>query len=98
MFPWKQLADKGYGLWYDDMVPDTAVMRDSTGLALDTVIKYNIPENFNPEEALRIIGYDTKDLEAAIRAFKLHFVQKDITTILTDEDKRILYSLNKKYL
>jgi len=98
LFPWKQLADNGYGLWYDDMVPDTVGVLDITGLALDTVMKYNIPENFNPEEALRIIGYDTKDLEAAIRAFKLHFVQKDITVILTDEDKRILYSLYKKYL
>ena len=98
MFPWKQLADKGYGLWYDDMVPDTVVVLDSTGLAADTVIKYNIPDTFNPAEALRIIGYNTSNLEAAIRAFKLHFVQKDISAILTDEDKRILYSLYKKYL
>jgi len=97
MFPWQQLADNGYGLWYDEIVPDTIIVQDSSGLALDTIMHYNLPE-FNPTEALRIIGYDTKDLGAAIRAFKLHFVQKDITPVLTDEDKRILYSLYKKYL
>jgi hypothetical protein len=26
-------------------------------------------------QALRIIGYDTKNLPAAIKAFKLHFIQ-----------------------
>ncbi|PIQ20684.1 MAG: N-acetylmuramoyl-L-alanine amidase [Cytophagales bacterium CG18_big_fil_WC_8_21_14_2_50_42_9] len=98
MFPWKQLAANGYGLWYDEIVPDTIMVQDSSGLALDTIMNYNLPENFNSTEALRIIGYDTKDVGAAIRAFKLHFVQKDITPVLTDEDKRILYSLYKKYL
>ena len=98
LFPWQQLAENGYGMWYDDIVPDTVVVMDSTGLAADTVVKYNIPENFNPAEALRIIGYDISNLEAAIRAFKLHFVQQDLTAILTEEDKRILYSLYKKYL
>ena len=96
-FPWKQLADNGFGLWYEEIQPDTVVVLDSTGLPLDTVMQYPIPENFNPEEALRIIGYDTKDIAAAIRAFKLHFVQREINAILTDEDKRILYSLYKKY-
>ena len=52
----------------------------------------------NPEIALRLIGYDTSDLDAAIRAFKLHFIQKDISTALTEEDLKILYNLSQKYL
>ena len=79
-FPWKTLADSGYGLW-----PDT--------LMLDSV-----PETFNPIEALRIIGYDIRNPENAIRSFQLHFVQKDLTGILNEEEKKILYNLYKKYL
>jgi len=97
LFPWKQLADNGFGLWYDELPPDTVVVLDSTGLALDSVVKYAVPENFDPEAALRIIGYDTRDMAAAIRAFKLHFVQREVNAILTEEDKRILYNLYKKY-
>ena len=119
-FPWKQLADNGYGLWYDaGPLPspngyDPAVPADSAGLpqpplpapirpdttALDTQLArlnaaYPI---FNPREALRIIGYDTQDLPAAIRAFKLHFVQQNVNAQLTDADNRILFNLYKKYL
>ena len=35
------------------------------------------PENFNVEQALRIIGYNTKNLNAAISAFKLNYIQTD---------------------
>ena len=52
---------------------------------------------FNQREALRIIGYDTKDLPAAIRAFKLHFIQQNVSAPLTEADNRILYNLYKKY-
>jgi N-acetylmuramoyl-L-alanine amidase len=56
-----------------------------------------LPENFDAMQALRIIGYDTKDSVAAIRAFKLHFVQNDATGMLTDADKKIIYDLFRKY-
>jgi N-acetylmuramoyl-L-alanine amidase len=36
------------------------------------------PLDFNSEQALRIIGYDTQNLPAAIKAFKLHFIQKKL--------------------
>jgi N-acetylmuramoyl-L-alanine amidase len=55
------------------------------------------PENFNAIQALRIIGYDTKDSIAAIKAFKLHFVQQDSVAVLNDTDKRIIFNLYKKY-
>ncbi|MDB5121433.1 MAG: N-acetylmuramoyl-L-alanine amidase [Sphingobacteriales bacterium] len=68
------------------------------GLWQDAFFVDTVPESFNPQDALRIIGYNTSDMTAAIRAFKLHFIQSDITPILTDEDKRVLYNLYRKYL
>lgn len=59
--------------------------------------KIKQPENFNAMQALRIIGYNTKDSIAAIKAFKLHFVQQDSAAVLTDADKKIIYDLYKKY-
>ena len=79
-FPWKTLADNGYGLWPD------------------TVLVDSVPETFNPTEALRIIGYDIKNPENAIKSFQLHFVQKELSGILNEEDKKILFNLYKKYL
>ena len=55
------------------------------------------PENFNALLALRIIGYDTKDSIAAIKAFKLHFVQQDSVAVINDVDRKIIYDLYKKY-
>lgn len=78
-FPWKVLAKKGFGLWYDDVL--------------------NLPpDDFNAELALRIIGYDTRNLPAAIASFKIHFVQTDTSQTLTPADKLILFNLYKKYL
>lgn len=79
-FPWKTLADNGYGLWPDSILVDS------------------VPETFNPVEALRIIGYDIKNPENAIKSFQLHFVQKELTGILNEEDKKILFNLYRKYL
>jgi N-acetylmuramoyl-L-alanine amidase len=56
-----------------------------------------LPGNFNAMEALRIIGYDTRDTVAAIRAFKLHFVQNDPGPALTEADRKIIYDLYRKY-
>ena len=122
LFPWKRLADAGFGLWYDaGPLPDPpgyalpaldSVSVFATGLPLgiaaprDTAVidarlaRLNAPAvaAFNPREALRIIGYDTRDLSAAIKAFKLHFVQQRVNTPMSDADNRILYNLYKKYL
>lgn len=77
-FPWKELADKGFGLWYD------AVLQIP-------------PDHFDPAIALRIIGYNVSNLPAAIKAFKLHFVQKDEQAVLSLSDKMVLFNLYKKY-
>lgn len=77
-FPWKKLAEKGFGYWSDDVLE----------LA---------PENFDYVTALRLIGYDTGDLNSAIVAFKRHFVQTDVKPLLTQLDLNILYNVYKKY-
>jgi N-acetylmuramoyl-L-alanine amidase len=77
-FPWKQLAEKGFGYWYDE-----------------TVIP-ELPQNFNPLQALRIIGFDIKDTNAAIIGFKRHWLQ-DTTKGLNDAQLKRLYELSRKY-
>jgi len=62
---------------------------DTTGVQL--------PPDFNAMQALRIIGYDSKIDTNAIQSFKLHFVQKDSSKVITDTDKKILVDLVKKY-
>jgi len=77
-FPWKKLAEKGFGYWYDDILK-------------------NPPVDFDTTNALKLIGYDTSDLGAAITAFKRHFIQTDITPKLTPVDILVLYNLYTKY-
>lgn len=79
-FPWKTLADRGFGYWWSD----------TTGVA--------VPESFNNMDALRIIGYDVRDSVATIQAFKRKFLQQDKSPLLTPEDRKVLYSLYRRYL
>jgi N-acetylmuramoyl-L-alanine amidase len=92
LFPWQRLAARGYGLWYDEAVlSDTTAApfaQDSLGQAI----------GITPREALRIIGYDTQDLNAAIAAFKRHFVPGEAGAELTELDRRILFNLYRKFL
>ncbi len=55
------------------------------------------PDTFDPQTALRLIGYDTRDLTAAIVAFKRHFIQTDQAPQLTQLDLNVLYNVYKKY-
>lgn len=77
-FPWKLLAEKGFGYWYDDTANVT------------------VPADFNNIQALRIVGYDMKDTNAAIIGFKRHWLQ-DTTRGLNPEQLKVLYQLSKKY-
>jgi N-acetylmuramoyl-L-alanine amidase len=78
LFPWKTLADHGFGYWSD--------------AALEPA-----PDGFDVKTALKLIGYDTSDLNAAIIAFKRHFVQDDSTAQLTQLDLNVLYNVYQKY-
>jgi N-acetylmuramoyl-L-alanine amidase len=77
-FPWQQLAQSGFGLWYD-----------TTGII--------IPEKFNDTLALRVIGYDIRKPASAIQSFKIHFTPADSTAMINDDDRKILFDLEKKY-
>ena len=78
-FPWKKLADAGYGYWYDSFNMITP------------------PADFNALLALRVIGYDIRNQSAAIKAFKLHYIQNDLSPTLSDYDKKVLYNVYLKY-
>lgn len=54
------------------------------------------PTDFNAEMALKIIGYDTKNLNAAISAFKLHYIKTDLTPIIDQKTLDVLYAIYKK--
>jgi N-acetylmuramoyl-L-alanine amidase len=66
------------------------------GLWFDTTC-IELPENFDTLQALRIIGYDLKNPQAAVQSFKLHFVQGDSSRFLNEPDKKILYDLSQLY-
>lgn len=77
LFPWKTLAENGFGLWADETLEPA-------------------PIDFNIEQGLRIIGYDTKNLSAAIMAFKIHFIQAEINDVLDERTINTIYSVYKK--
>jgi N-acetylmuramoyl-L-alanine amidase len=62
---------------------------DTTGVS--------VPEKFEAMQALRIIGYSSRDSFAVIEAFKRKYVGIDKDSILNDADRKILFSLYKKY-
>lgn len=93
LFPWSRLAARGFGLWYT-----TTVLTDTTAAPFATDSLGQPLPGLTPREALRIVGYDTQDLEAAIRAFKRHFAPASLTPALTEQDRRILYDIYRKSL
>ena len=65
------------------------------GVWTDEVLE-DAPANFNAEQGLRIIGYNTQNLTAAITAFKLHFIQTEVDAILDQKTINAIYNLSKK--
>jgi len=62
---------------------------DTTGVA--------VPENFSALQALRIIGYDIRDSTAAINSFKRKYEQLENAPYLDSADKKIIFTLYRKY-
>jgi N-acetylmuramoyl-L-alanine amidase len=55
------------------------------------------PQDYDYTTALKLIGYDTSDINAAIVAFKRHFIQSDVKPALTQLDLNVLYNVMPKY-
>jgi N-acetyl-anhydromuramyl-L-alanine amidase AmpD len=77
------------------LFPWNTLAENGFGLWKDDILE-TAPLDFNPEQALRIIGYDTKNLPAAIIAFKLHFIQTEVDSILNQNTINTIYSIYKK--
>ncbi|HUP96019.1 MAG TPA: N-acetylmuramoyl-L-alanine amidase [Burkholderiales bacterium] len=73
-FPWKRLADEGYGLWCDPPFPA-------------------VPAEVDTETLLQAYGYNVWRVEAAVSAFKLHFVPDDPSPQMSGRDRSMLYCL-----
>ncbi|MGB5417516.1 N-acetylmuramoyl-L-alanine amidase [Algibacter sp.] len=82
LFPWKALAQSGFGMWYDETQLETVIIED----------------HFDAVKALKFIGYTTSNLESAIYSFKLHFNPNELSKELSEKDKKILYLLEKEVL
>lgn len=55
------------------------------------------PADFNAVQALRIIGYDTKDSAAAMQTFHRKYLQQEGQRAFTEASRKILYTLYRKY-
>jgi N-acetylmuramoyl-L-alanine amidase len=74
LFPWRRLAQSGFGLWCDPPYPLP-------------------PQGLDTDTLLQALGYNVWNIDAAISAFKLHFVPDDPSPGMTDRDRSILYCL-----
>lgn len=76
-FPWKTLAEHGFGLWCDAPLPA-------------------VPPLFDAILALQALGYDVRDADAAIAAFKRHFLSDETAPLLTESDLGLLNCLAQR--
>ncbi|AWF80574.1 N-acetylmuramoyl-L-alanine amidase [Microbulbifer sp. A4B17] len=92
-FPWEELYAAGIGAWYDDVSKET--YQDMFSMAL--------PAKADIIAKLSLYGYDTSGASTdngyknLIRAFQLHFRQKNYDGVLDAETAAVLYALVKKY-
>lgn len=77
------------------LFPWKTLAQKEFGLWPDEILE-QAPLNFNVEQALRIIGYDTKNLPAAIAAFKLHYIQTEVDSVLDEKTINTIYNIYKK--
>ena len=65
----------------------------------DDTTNVQVPADFNSTQALRIIGYDIRDLNKTVIAFRRHFCKLDSNDpALSPEEIKVLYCLYTKYM
>lgn len=75
-FPWRTLAEHGFGLWCESPAPQA-------------------PAAFDAVAALQAIGYDVADVDAAVKAFKAHFVPDDFSPGLDARSSAMIHCLSR---
>ncbi len=54
------------------------------------------PITFDPVMGLQLIGYNTKDINATIKAFKLHYNQVEVDVVLDQKTIDLIYNIYKQ--
>lgn len=86
-FPWKRLAEAGYGIWYDE--------EKARQMSEDPVAIAGLRD---PMINFMLLGYGIKRPKATIEAFKLHYTVADNSGELSDYDKCVLQLLADKVI
>ncbi|ALE03831.1 N-acetylmuramoyl-L-alanine amidase [Bartonella ancashensis] len=93
LFPWKEFYVAGVGAWYDDEVKEKYEAEFLKKLPLKSMIISQL-ERYGYDVSIACTESGYTDL---IRAFQLHFRQKDYNGVLDAETAAILYALIDKY-
>ncbi len=80
------------------LFPWKALSEKGFGWWYDDTTGVNVPVDFNIKYALKIIGYDVKNIPNAIGAFKRHFLNTANDLLFTKPEEKILYAVMLKYL
>lgn len=77
------------------LFPWKALAANGFGIWQDEILE-EAPFDFKIELALRVIGYNTKNLNAAIVAFKRHYIPEEANNVLDRKTINTIYSIFKK--
>ncbi|RYY53353.1 MAG: N-acetylmuramoyl-L-alanine amidase [Chitinophagaceae bacterium] len=86
--PGRKVDPSNFFPWMD-------LARQGYGLWYDTT-NVQLPVDFNVMNSLRIIGYDIRRPEAAIKSFNLHYLPADTSVQVSDPGKKILFSIQQQ--
>jgi N-acetylmuramoyl-L-alanine amidase len=91
LFPWKVLADHGFGMWCDDAVTPAQPFTPAQPVAPAPAGAQGMRRD--DADLLAIVGYDVSRLDAAIRAFNRHFMALEDEPVLSPSGRAMLECL-----
>ncbi len=80
------------------LFPWKALSDNGFGLWYNDTTSIVVPPDFNVVHALKIIGYDVKNVQNAIGSFKLHYLNTTSNAALTKEKEKVLYAVMRRVL